>query len=91
MPLIFTNIGKKLCLAKFIYTVKWKNLCTIACFWSKTTLIASSVSGAGVNPPFFKISTFFLDPWLLVCQFVEISNQMESNGEVSNLEQNVFI
>ena len=23
-----------------------------------------------------------------MCQFVEISNQMESNGEVSNLEQN---
>ena len=27
--------------------------------WSKTTLIASSVSGAGVNPPFCKMGTFF--------------------------------
>ena len=44
----------------FQHTVKDKNLCTIACFWSKTTLIASSVSGAGVNPPFSKMSTFFL-------------------------------
>ena len=25
---------------------------------------------------------FFLGPWLLVCQLREISNQMESNGEV---------
>ena len=28
--------------------------------WSKTTLISSSVSGAGVNPPFCKMVTFFL-------------------------------
>ena len=28
--------------------------------WSKTTLIASSVSGAGVNLPFCKMVTFFL-------------------------------
>ena len=27
---------------------------------------------------------FFLGPWLLVCQFVEISNQMELNDEVWN-------
>ena len=29
---------------------------------------------------------FFLGPWLLVCQFLEISNQMEPTGEVSNVE-----
>ena len=29
---------------------------------------------------------FFLGPWVLVCQFVEISNQMELTCEVSNLE-----
>ena len=34
---------------------------------------------------------FFLGPWLDVCQFVEISNQMGSNGEVSNFEnKNLF-
>ena len=37
--------------------------------------------------PLVKWVHFFLGPWLLVCQFVEISNQMESNGKVSNLEQ----
>ena len=30
---------------------------------------------------------FFLGPWFLVCQFLEISNQMEPTGEVSNVEQ----
>ena len=34
---------------------------------------------------------FFLDPWLLVCQFVKISNQMESNCKASNFEnKNLF-
>ena len=52
--------------------------------WSKTTLISSSVSGGRVNPPFCKMVAFFLGPWVLVCQFIEISNQMEVNGEVTN-------
>ena len=52
---------------------------------SKTTLITSSVSGTGVNPPFCNLDRFFLGPWLEVCQFLEIFNQMESNGEVSNV------
>ena len=30
---------------------------------------------------------FFLGPWLLVYQFIDISNQMESTGEVSNVVQ----
>ena len=34
-----------------------------------------------------KWAHFFLGPWLLVCQFIAISNQMESTGEVSNVEQ----
>ena len=36
----------------------------------------STVHGAGV-----KWVHFFLGPWLLVCQFLEISNQMELNGD----------
>ena len=28
----------------------------------------------------------FLGLWLLVCQFIEISDQMELNGEISNVE-----
>ena len=34
---------------------------------------------------------FFLGPWLDVCQFVEISYQMESNGEVTIIERIFFI
>ena len=34
--------------------------------------------------PLVKWVHFFLGPWLLVCQFIEISNQMEVNGEVTN-------
>ena len=37
--------------------------------------------------PLKKWVHFFLGPWLLVCQFTDISNQMESSGEVSNVEQ----
>ena len=36
------------------------------------------------------MGTFFLGPWLLVYQFVEISNQMELNGEVSNFEKKLY-
>ena len=32
--------------------------------------------------PFVKLIHFLLGPWLLVCQFIEISNQMEVNGHV---------
>ena len=58
-------------------TVKDENLCSIACFWSKTTLIPSSVSGAGVNPPFSKVSTFFLRSLALS---VPIRRNFQSNG-----------
>ena len=61
----------------YVHTVKDKNLCTIACFWSKTTLIASSVSGAGVNPPFCKMGTFFLRSLALS---VPIRRNFQSNG-----------
>ena len=54
---------------------------------SKTTLITSSVSKARVNPPSCKMNTFFLGPWLLVCQFIDISNQMEPTGGASNVGQ----
>ena len=36
------------------------------------------------EPPSCKTATFFLGPWLLVCQFIEISNQIEVTGQVSN-------
>ena len=31
---------------------------------------------------------FFLGPWLLVYQFIDISNQIEANGHVSNFGKN---
>ena len=31
---------------------------------------------------------FFLGPWFLVCQFIDISNQMEQTGKVANILQN---
>ena len=37
--------------------------------------------------PLEKWMHFFLGPWLLVCQFIDISNQMETTGEVSNIER----
>ena len=37
------------------------------------------------------MNIFVLGPWLLVFQFIDISNQMEPTGEVSSVEQkNLF-
>ena len=44
-------------------------------------------AGQGWILPLEKRVHFFLGPWLLVCSFIEISNQMELNGEVWNFEQ----
>ena len=41
------------------------------------------MGGSGVDPPPRKIIYFFL-----VCQFIDISNQIEVNGHVSNFENN---
>ena len=43
--------------------------------------------GQGRILPLEKWVHFFLGSWLLVCQFIEISNQMELTGEVSKFEQ----
>ena len=45
----------------------------------------------GLILPLEKWIHFFLGPWLLVCQFIDISNQMETTGEVSNIKRIVFI
>ena len=44
------------------------------------------MGGTGVDPRSCKMGTFLLGPWLLVCQFIEISNQMELTCEVSSFE-----
>ena len=43
--------------------------------------------GQGLILPLQKWTHFFLGPWLLMCQFIDISNQMEPTGEVSSVEQ----
>ena len=60
---------------------------TIPCLWSKTTLITGGVGRTGRILPLVKSVHFFLGPWLLVFQFIEISNQIEVNGHVLNFEQ----
>ena len=65
------------CMSQFRYTVgelkdlKKRNL------WSKTTLIASSVSGAGVNSAFCKMSIFFVRS---LARSVPIYRNFQSNG-----------
>ena len=44
-------------------------------------------AGQGLILPLEKRVHLFLGPWLLVCQFIEVSDQMELNSEVSNIEQ----
>ena len=68
------------------YTSGIKGLHDPPCLWSKTTLITGGVGMTWVDPPFCKTNIFFLGPWLLVCQFIEISNQMELTCKVSNFE-----
>ena len=68
-----------------ICTVGEKKDSTKRYLWSKTILTTGSVGGPGVDPPpIEKLIHFFLGPLLLVCQFIDISNQMEVNGEVTN-------
>ena len=47
--------------------------------------------GHGWILPLVKRIYFFLDPWLLVFQFIEIFNQMELTWNVSNFEKKIFI
>ena len=57
----------------------------------KLPLLRAVSARQGWILPFVKWVHFFLGPWLLVYQFIEISNQMEVNGEVSNFERKFFI
>ena len=49
----------------------------------QTALFTINLGEVGVDSHF--------DYWLLVCQFIEISNQMEPIGEVSNIEQKNYV
>ena len=48
-------------------------------------------TGYGRILPLEKWTHFVLGPWLLVCQFIDISNQIEPTGEVVNiLQKNLY-
>ena len=69
-----------------MYTSGQKGL-HIHSFMEQTTLITGIVGGAGIDPPPWKMDTFFLGSLALSMPFfLEISNQMEVNGEVSNIQ-----
>ena len=54
--------------------------------FEKDLLLCEAVyAGQGLILPLEKLMHFFLGPWLLVCQFIDISNQMEPTGEVANI------
>ena len=54
------------------------------------SLVTGGVGFPGVDLPLIKQIHFYLGPWLLVCQFIEISNETELNGEVSNTIEYCF-
>ena len=69
-------------------TVELKNLCAVhRTIVVKLPLLRAVWAGQGSILRFVILMEFFLGPWLDVCQFVEISNQMESNGEVTSIER----
>ena len=75
-----------------LYSRAQKPMCTIhRAYGVKLPLLRAVWAGQGSILPLVKWIDFFLGPWLVVCQFIEISNQMESNGEVLNFEQKLFI
>ena len=50
-----------------------------------------AVRAGQVDPPFCKMGTFFLRSLALSVSIIEISKQMELNGEVTNLEKKLYI
>ena len=56
----------------------------------KLPQLRAALTEQGSILPIVRWIDFFLGPWLLVYQSIEISNQMESNGEVSNFEMKIL-
>ena len=70
------------------YTVGEKKDSTLhRAYGVKLPLLRAVWAGQGLILPLEKLLHFFLGPWLLVCQFIDISNQMETTGEVSNIKR----
>ena len=79
---------KKITILKSTYTVGEKKDSTLhRAYGVKLPLLRAVWAGQGLILPLEKLLHFFLGPWLLVCQFIDISNQMETTGEVSNIKR----
>ena len=84
----FPTLEKLYSYIRTVCTVKDKTLCTI----HRTIVVKlpynyeQCVRDRGSILPLEKLTHFVLGPWLLVCQFIDISNQMETTGEVSKIE-----
>ena len=72
---------------EFSYSCGQKGLTVHRTIVVKLPLLRAVWAGQGSILRFVILMEFFLGPWLDVCQFVEISNQMESNGEVTSIER----
>ena len=73
---------------KSIHTVGEKKDSTLhRAYGVKLPYLRAVWAGQGLILPLEKLTHFFLGPWLLVCQFIDISNQTETTGEVSDIER----
>ena len=73
---------------KNIHTVGEKKDSTLhRAYGVKLPYLRAVWAGQGLILPLEKLTHFFLGPWLLVCQFIDISNQTETTGEVSDIER----
>ena len=67
-------------------TVELKNPCAIhRTIVVKLPLLRAVRAGQESILRFAILIDFFLGPWLVVCQFIDISNQIEPTGEVANI------
>ena len=67
------------------HTVEEKRIQQIARYGVKLPLLKIVWAGQGWILPYVKWLNLFLGPWLIVCQFIDISNQIEPTGEVANI------
>ena len=69
-----------------LYSRAQKPMCTIhRAYGVKLPLFRAVWAGQGSILPFVIWIDFFLGPWIVVGQFIDISNQIEPIGEVANI------
>ena len=75
---------------RFIYSWGIKGFNKSLFYGVKLPSLRAMWAKNGLSLPLEKLIHFFLGPWPLVYQSIEISNQMESNGVVSNFETKIL-